>query len=85
MMCSPVFEQARATANGKDVRISGGAATILQFMEAGLIEEFTLHTAPMLLGAGLRLQLGGSREIEQCEVSSSPLATQVSYRIARAL
>ena len=35
------LEQARAAAGGKDVRVSGGAATIRQFMAAGFVEELT--------------------------------------------
>jgi dihydrofolate reductase len=45
-------ERASAAANGKDVRIGGGAATIQQFLRAGLIDEVHLAIAPIVLGAG---------------------------------
>src|SRR5690606_27792594 len=44
--------QARQAANGKDVRIGGGAATIRQYLTARLIDEMHLAVAPLLLGRG---------------------------------
>lgn len=41
------LEQAKAAAGPKDVRISGGAQTITQYIKAGLIDELTLHLAPV--------------------------------------
>jgi dihydrofolate reductase len=52
------LEQALAAANGKDVRIGGGAATIRQFLQARLIDELNLAIVPTLLGRGESL-LGG--------------------------
>jgi dihydrofolate reductase len=39
-------------ANGKDVRLGGGVATIRQYLRAGLVDEMHLAFAPVLLGAG---------------------------------
>ena len=50
-----VLEKARKAAGKKDVRISGGARTIQQYLNAGLVDEFVIHLAPILLGAGVRL------------------------------
>ncbi|MBO9631740.1 MAG: dihydrofolate reductase family protein [Chitinophagaceae bacterium] len=50
-----VIQKAKKAAGGKDVRIQGGADTIRQFLNAGLIDEFNLHTAPVVLGSGIRL------------------------------
>jgi dihydrofolate reductase len=80
------LEQARAAAAGKDVRISGGADAIRQYIEAGLIDECTLHVAPALLGSGLRLLeplQPGALELEQVRSSASPLVTHISYRTVR--
>ena len=52
------FEQARASAGGKDIRIGGGVATIQQFLRAGLIDELHLAISPVLLGSGERLFAG---------------------------
>jgi dihydrofolate reductase len=43
---------ARAAAGGKDVRIGGGAATIRQYLRAGLVDEMHLAMSPVLLGQG---------------------------------
>jgi dihydrofolate reductase len=49
------LERARRAANGKDVRIGGGPATLRQYLRAGLIDEIHLAIAPVLLGSGERL------------------------------
>ncbi|MEO7190226.1 MAG: dihydrofolate reductase family protein [Vicinamibacterales bacterium] len=46
------LEQARAAAGGRDVRVGGGAATIRQYLKAGLVDELHLALGPVLLGAG---------------------------------
>lgn len=46
------LDQARAAARGKDVRIGGGAATIRQYLLAGLLDELHLAISPILLGQG---------------------------------
>jgi dihydrofolate reductase len=46
------LDQARAVARGRDVRIGGGAATIRQYLGAGLIDEMHLAVSPVLLGRG---------------------------------
>ena len=76
--------QAKAAAGGKDVRISGGAETIRQYLLAGLIDEMTLHVAPMLLGDGLRLfdtLKPSDLKLAQQGVRSSPLTTHITYQI----
>lgn len=45
-------KQAIAAANGKDVRIGGGASTIRQLLSASLIDEMHLAVGPVLLGGG---------------------------------
>lgn len=47
--------RARAAAGDRDVRIGGGASTIRQYLQAGLIDEMHLAIAPKLLGAGENL------------------------------
>jgi dihydrofolate reductase len=46
------LERAKAAAQGLDVRVGGGVATIRQYLRAGLIDELHLAMAPVLLGAG---------------------------------
>lgn len=49
------LERAREAANGKDIRLGGGAATIRQYLEAGLIDEMHIAISPILLGSGEHL------------------------------
>ena len=46
------LERAKAAAGDKDIRIGGGAATIRQYLEAGLVDALHLAVSPVLLGAG---------------------------------
>lgn len=49
---------ARAAAGELDVRVGGGAATIRQYLAAGLIDTLHLGIAPVLLGRGEPLLAG---------------------------
>lgn len=46
------LDRAVQAANGKDVLIGGGVATIRQYLRAGLIDEMHLVISPVLLGSG---------------------------------
>lgn len=52
------LERAKVSAKGKDVRIGGGAATIRQYLQAGLIDEMHIAVSPVLLGRGEPLFAG---------------------------
>lgn len=52
------LEQAKAAADGKDVRIGGGVTTVREFLEADLIDEMHVAVVPFDLGTGLRLWEG---------------------------
>jgi dihydrofolate reductase len=52
------LQQAKAAANGRDVRIGGGVATIRQFLSARLIDEMHLAIRPVLIGSGEHLLHG---------------------------
>lgn len=52
------LDRARTSAKGKDVRIGGGASTIRQYLQAGLIDEMHLAISPVLLGKGEHLLQG---------------------------
>ena len=78
------LERAEAAAAGGDIRIAGGASTIRQAFAAGGIDEITLDIAPVLLGRGERLFDGVEDPgFEPIEVTHSPYATHVRYRVAR--
>ncbi|MEV6703913.1 dihydrofolate reductase family protein [Streptomyces sp. NPDC051453] len=73
-----VLARAYEAADGKDVRIGGGPATIQQYLRAGLVDELHLAIAPLLVGRGERLldNLGeGVDGYEVVELVSSPAVT----------
>ena len=49
------LQRARESANGQDVRLGGGVATIRQYLRAGLVDEMHLALVPTLLGSGEHL------------------------------
>jgi dihydrofolate reductase len=44
--------RAKEAAAGKNIRIGGGASTVRQYLEAGLVDEVHLACAPVVLGKG---------------------------------
>jgi dihydrofolate reductase len=52
------LQRAKEAANGLDVRLGGGPATIRQYLQAGLIDQMHLAISPVILGRGESL-LGG--------------------------
>jgi dihydrofolate reductase len=69
------LERALEAAGGKDVRLGGGAATIQQYLRAGLIDEMHVAIVPILLGGGERLfdnLDGGPAGYECVEFAGSP-------------
>jgi len=74
---------ARSAAGDKDIRIGGGAATIQQYLRAGLIDECHIAIAPVLLGSGERLFAGVdlvALGYECVEHVGTPNATHVVIR-----
>jgi dihydrofolate reductase len=49
------LERARAAADGKDVRVGGGATVERDYLKAGLVDQLHVAIAPILLGRGIRL------------------------------
>jgi len=79
-----VLEKAKKDSGEKDVRISGGASVIQQYLNAGLIDEFSIHIAPMLMGNGIRLFKNLQKEKFSFEISNviqSPAVTHIFYKV----
>ena len=77
------LEQARAAANGKDIRVGGGVATVRQYLNARLIDEMHLAVRPVLLGQGEKLFDGLDMRALGYEVADSiagERATHVKIR-----
>jgi dihydrofolate reductase len=82
----PTLEQARAAAGDKDVTVMGGAETGRQFLEAGLVDEVTIHLVPVLFGDGTRMfeHLGdGQVRLENAGSTQTPAATHLRFRVVR--
>ena len=80
------LEKARQSAKGKDIRIQGGANTIQQFLNAGFVDEFFIHIAPVFLGSGIRLFDGIDKDIYDIEISEvipSNLTTHLRYKLTK--
>ncbi len=52
------LRQAKAAADGKDIRLGGGVSTIQQYLRAKLVDDMHLAMSPVLLGAGESLFAG---------------------------
>ena len=65
---------ARDAADGKDVRLGGGATMIREFVAAGLVDHMHVVVVPILLGRGVRLWDGleGIEKDYDVEATSSP-------------
>jgi dihydrofolate reductase len=68
------LEAAREAADGKDVRLGGGATLIRDFVTAGLVDRMHIVLTPILLGRGVRLWDGleGLEANYEIEATSSP-------------
>jgi dihydrofolate reductase len=76
--------QARDAAGGRDIRIAGGGATILQHVNAGLVDEFSIALSPVLFGSGIRLFEGvdaGRVALQQVHAEHSPRVTHLTYAV----
>lgn len=72
--------RAFAAADGRNVRIGGGADTVRQFLRAGLIDELHVAVVPILLGTGERLFDGLAdlpQRYECAEYAGSPAVAHV--------
>jgi dihydrofolate reductase len=79
----PALARATEAADGRDVRLWGGAQAIQQYLAAGLLDELELDVVPVLLGDGARLfdNLGGADvQLEQLRAVEAPGVTHVKYR-----
>ncbi|MEH1101862.1 dihydrofolate reductase family protein [Micromonospora sp. CPCC 205561] len=70
------LDQAREAAGDRDVRIAGGGATIVEYVNAGLVDEFSITLSPVLFGAGIRLFDG----VDASRVALEPVRSEFSSR-----
>jgi dihydrofolate reductase len=78
------IEQARASAKGKDVAISGGGNLLRQVIRAGLLDQLELHISPVLIGDGMRLFDAvepDALELTPTRVIDTPEVTHIRYKV----
>ena len=76
---------ARETAGDRNISVMG-ADTGRQFLDAGVIDEISMHLVPVLFGSGTPLFGGGVDEhvtLEFVGSSESPHAVHLRYRVVR--
>jgi dihydrofolate reductase len=71
------LDQARGAAGDRDVRIAGGGETILSYVNAGLIDEFSIALSPVLFGSGIRLFDG----VDAGRVALVPVRAEPTQRV----
>lgn len=77
---------AKKAAGDKDVTVMGGAETGIQYLRANLIDELSLHIAPVLFGSGTRMFEAVTelhRPLELVSVIHTPKALHLRARIVR--
>ncbi|WP_332641121.1 dihydrofolate reductase family protein [Brevundimonas sp.] len=75
------LEKARAVAGDKDIRIGGGAATVRQYLRAGLIDRMHVAISPVVLGRGEPLWDGLDLPALGYEIASSTAGERATHLI----
>ena len=75
------LEQAKAAADGKHVRIGGGVATVLEFLEADLIDTMHVAVAPLTLERGERLWTSPDDLLDRFHLEVVPSPSGITHHI----
>ncbi len=80
---SPTEALRRATeaADGKDVRLGGGVATVREFLDADLVDAMHVAVAPLELGRGERLWDSPDDLTDRFHLESVPSPSGVTHRL----
>jgi dihydrofolate reductase len=76
-----VLAQARAAAEGRDVRLGGGATTIREFLDADLVDTLHVAVSPVRLGAGVRLWESPEELLDRFDCDVVPSASGVTHHL----
>jgi dihydrofolate reductase len=73
------LRQAKAAANGKDVRLGGGVSTLRAFLEADLVDTLHVAVAPVELGRGGRLWHSPDELLDRFHLERVPSPSGVTH------
>jgi dihydrofolate reductase len=71
--------EAKAAADGRDVRIGGGVATVRQFLEADLIDTLHVAVAPIEIGRGEQLWSSPDELLDRFHLDTVPSPSGVTH------
>ncbi|MBM3549855.1 MAG: dihydrofolate reductase [Alphaproteobacteria bacterium] len=77
------LDRAKKAAGAKDVRIGGGAATVRQYLQAGLVDEMHLVVSPVLLGTGETLFDGVDLKKQGFRVEKSVATAKATHYVLK--
>ena len=78
------LNRAREAAGNRDVRIAGGGTTIMEYVNAGLTDEFTIALSPVVFGSGTRLFEGVDADrlaLEPVRAEPTKRVTHLTYAV----
>ena len=76
-----VLAQAREAAQGKDVRLGGGATTIREFLDTDLVDTLHVAVSPVQLGSGVRLWESPAELLDRFHCDVVPSASGVTHHL----
>ncbi|CCG02203.1 dihydrofolate reductase family protein [Blastococcus saxobsidens] len=76
-----VLEQARQAADGRDVRLGGGATVIREFLDADLVDTLHVAVSPVELGAGSRLWESPDELLDRFHADVVPSSSGVTHHL----
>lgn len=75
------LDVARQAAEGKDVRLGGGVATVREFLEADLVDTMHVAVPPVELGRGERLWAAPDELLDRFHLETVPSPSGVTHHI----
>jgi dihydrofolate reductase len=73
------LRQAKEAADGRDVRIGGGVATVREFLDADLIDTLHFAVAPIEVGQGERLWSAHTELLDRFHLDTVPSPSGVTH------
>ena len=76
---------ARKAAGSRDIRIAGGADAIQQYLNAGLVDEFTVHYSPVFFGRGISVfsRISKDVKVKIREAVASKEVTHITFQVEK--